>query len=244
MRSSRIRAARREVIDFIAKADQTYQLTQRERIALGLLAQHDAMTARELAAVLELSAVEALQPWIKRLLEWDLIQSAGRTQATRYFVDPGLLRHLDFAGETTLKRIEPHRGLRLSDALIRARQTDVDLLPDLKAAIARAAAEGKPYTKTGGNGVYERRHELPEAFHAIGKHRLAEWVGTLLDREELVMAMVDGCASAAKSTRGRSSVRWMAWSTRARCALKVTSAGGATGRCHDKAIGQPVPYRQ
>jgi len=86
------------------------------------------------------------------------------------------------------------RGLLVdrSDALVRARQTDVDLLPDLKAAIARAAAEGKPYTKTGGNGVYERRHELPEAFHAIGKHRLAEWVGTLLDREELVMAMVDG----------------------------------------------------
>ncbi|WP_434113360.1 hypothetical protein [Methylocaldum sp. GT1TLB] len=75
---------------------------------------------------------------------------------------------------------------------IRARQTDVDLLPALKAAIARAAAEGKPYTKTGGNGVHERRHELPEAYHAIGKHRLAEWVGTLLDREELVMAMVDG----------------------------------------------------
>ena len=98
-----------EVIDFIAKADQTYQLTQRERIALGLLAQHDAMTARELAAVLELPSVEALQQWIKRLLEWDLIQSAGRTQATRYFVDPGLLRTLNFVGGTTLKRIEPHR---------------------------------------------------------------------------------------------------------------------------------------
>ena len=105
----RRRILKPQVIDFIAKADQTYQLTQRERIALGLLAQHDAMTARELAAVLELPSVEALQPWIKRLLEWDLIQSAGRTQATRYFVDPGLLRHLDFAGETTLKRIEPHR---------------------------------------------------------------------------------------------------------------------------------------
>lgn len=67
------------------------------------------MTARELAAVLELPSVEALQPWIKRLLEWELIQSSGRTQATRYFVDPGLLRTLDFGGETTLKRIEPHR---------------------------------------------------------------------------------------------------------------------------------------
>lgn len=83
------------------------------------------------------------------------------------------------------------RGLLVdrSDDVVRAGATDVDLLPALKAAIARAAAEGQPYTKTGGNGVYERRHELPEAFHAIGKHRLADWVGTLLDREELVMAM-------------------------------------------------------
>lgn len=45
----RRRILRPEVIDFMAKADQTYQLTQRERIALGLLAQHDALTARELA---------------------------------------------------------------------------------------------------------------------------------------------------------------------------------------------------
>ncbi len=98
-----------EIIDFIARADQTYQLTQRERIALGLLAQHDAMTARELAAALELSSVDVLQPWLKRLLEWGLVESTGRTQATRYFVAPGLLRSLNFSGETTLKRIEPHR---------------------------------------------------------------------------------------------------------------------------------------
>jgi ATP-dependent DNA helicase RecG len=105
----RRRILKPEVIDFIAKADHTYQLTQRERIALGLLAQRDAMTARELAAALELTSVEALQPWIKRLLEWELIQSAGRTQAMRYFVDPGVLRTLNFVGGTTLKRIEPHR---------------------------------------------------------------------------------------------------------------------------------------
>lgn len=105
----RRRILKPEVIDFIAKADQTYQLTQRERIALGLLAQHDALTARELAASLELSTVEALQPWLKRLLDWQLVLSAGRTQATRYFVDPALLRSLNFTSETTLKRIEPHR---------------------------------------------------------------------------------------------------------------------------------------
>lgn len=105
----RRRILKPEVIDFIAKADQTYQLTQRERIALGLLAQHDAFSARELALALELPGTEALQPWLYRLLDWGIVHSAGRTQATRYFVAPELLRSLQFQASTTLKRIEPHR---------------------------------------------------------------------------------------------------------------------------------------
>ncbi len=105
----RRRILKPEVIDFIAKADEIYQLTQRERITLGLLAQHDALTARELAVRLELASGDLLQQWLNRLLDWKLVQSVGRTTATRYFVDPGLLRSLNFTGETTLKRIEPHR---------------------------------------------------------------------------------------------------------------------------------------
>ena len=104
----RRRILKPEIIDFIAKADQTYQLTQRERIALGLLAQHDALSGRELATALELPTVDALGPWLSRLLAWNIVQSAGRTQATRYFVDPSLLRSLNFAAGTTLKRIEPY----------------------------------------------------------------------------------------------------------------------------------------
>lgn len=113
------------VIDFIAKADQTHQLTQRERITLGLLAQHEAMTARELAKALELPTVEALALWLKRLLDWQLVQSSGRTQAMRYFVAPDLLRSLNFTGGTTLKRIEPHR----LEALV---LEDVGRYPDTK----------------------------------------------------------------------------------------------------------------
>jgi ATP-dependent DNA helicase RecG len=109
----RRRIIKPEVIDFIARADQTYQLTQRERIALGLLAQHDALTARELAKALELPSVDSLHPWLQRPLEWQLVRSTGRTQATRYFIDPQLVRSLDFSSSTTLKRIEPHRLLAL-----------------------------------------------------------------------------------------------------------------------------------
>jgi ATP-dependent DNA helicase RecG len=116
----RRRILKPEVIDFIAKADETFHLTQRERIALGLLAQSDALTARELCAALELKAIDALQPWIKRIVDWGLVKSSGKTQATKYFVDPMLLQTLNFAvAATTLKRIEPHRLAALIEEDVR-----------------------------------------------------------------------------------------------------------------------------
>ncbi len=105
----RRRVPKPAVIDFLVKADQTFHLQQRERIALGLLAQHEALTAREFAVLLELASPDALRPWLARLIGWEVIKTAGRTQALRYFVDPHLLRDLDFTAVTTLRRIEPHR---------------------------------------------------------------------------------------------------------------------------------------
>lgn len=99
----------RQVLAFIAKAGESYPLTQRERIALGLLARYEALSARELSALLELPHTEALRPWLGRLCEWGLVGQSGRTQATRYFVQPELLRSLAFPAVTTLKRIEDHR---------------------------------------------------------------------------------------------------------------------------------------
>ena len=92
---------------------------------------------------------------------------------------------------TTYLRDETGLLIDRSDDVVQSRRTTQDLLPALKDAIARAAIEGRPYTKTGGNGPYERRHELPEAFHVIGKHRLTEWVSTLLEQGQIVAAMVD-----------------------------------------------------
>ena len=116
----RRRILKPEVIDFIAKADETFHLTQRERIALGLLAQSDALSARELCATLELKSLDALQPWIKRIVDWGLVKSSGKTQATKYFVDPMLLQTLNFSGAaTTLKRIEPHRLAALIEEDVR-----------------------------------------------------------------------------------------------------------------------------
>jgi len=97
------------VIRLIADADQRYHLSQRERIALGMLGQSEGMVATELAAALDLPEPAALRPWISRLVELGLVGQTGRTRATRYFVDPGLLRGSGLEGRTTLVRVQPHR---------------------------------------------------------------------------------------------------------------------------------------
>ncbi len=101
---------RPEVIELLAAADAKFQLRQRERITLGLLALSEGLTGRELAKQLELAGADDLHPaWLGRLLDLGLVQSRGKTQATRYFVTPALLKGSGLDGQTTLKRMEPHR---------------------------------------------------------------------------------------------------------------------------------------
>ncbi len=107
------RIAKPEVMRLVMEADERFQLTQRERITLGVLAQTEGMTARELGALLETDGAGELTVWLGRLQAMALVQSAGRTQGTRYFVDPNLLRGADLKLPTTLLRIEPHRLMEL-----------------------------------------------------------------------------------------------------------------------------------
>lgn len=107
------RIAKPEVMRLLTEADARFQLTQRERITLGILAQTEGMTARELGAMLETHGAEELAGWLGRLQTLALVQSAGRTQGTRYFIDPSLLQGAELKIPTTLIRIEPHRLLEL-----------------------------------------------------------------------------------------------------------------------------------
>ena len=107
------RIVKPEVMRLVTEADARFQLTQRERITLGVLAQTEGMTARELGAVLEADGGDELSVWLGRLQTLALVQTTGRTQGTRYFVDPTLLRGAKLVLPTTLVRIEPHRLLEL-----------------------------------------------------------------------------------------------------------------------------------
>jgi ATP-dependent DNA helicase RecG len=97
------------IIKLLVGADQRYQLTQRERITLALIAQTESVSAAELAEELELPDASALRSWLGRLLTFGLVEQSGRTKATRYFVPPALLREAGLDALTTLTRVQPHR---------------------------------------------------------------------------------------------------------------------------------------
>lgn len=135
----RRRVIKPQVIDFLAKANEVYPFRQRERIALGILVQHDALTARQLAEILELPDAPALSKWIDRLLGWRIVKQTGRTQGTKYFVDPTLLAEMNFSSPTTLARIEPHRleALILEDL----RRHPSSALKEIRERIGREIAD-------------------------------------------------------------------------------------------------------
>ncbi|MDP2007140.1 MAG: ATP-binding protein [Rubrivivax sp.] len=103
------RIVKPQVIALIDEADKRFQLSQRERITLGILAQADGLTAIELCKQVEVTGADAMKPWLGRLLALNLVQTTGRTKGLRYFVDPALLRGAKVPTVTTLTRIEPYR---------------------------------------------------------------------------------------------------------------------------------------
>lgn len=103
------RIVKPEVMRLMTEADTRFQLTQRERITLGALAQTEGMTARELGTLLETTSAEELAAWLGRLVELGLVLTTGRTSGMRYFVAPEWLRGARLDRKTTLTRITPHR---------------------------------------------------------------------------------------------------------------------------------------
>lgn len=97
------------VIRLLAEADTRHHLTQRERIALALLAGRDGVSAVEFTERLAPHDPPSLRAWIARLLELGLVHQVGRTKATRYFVPPQILRSAGLDHPTTLSRVQPHR---------------------------------------------------------------------------------------------------------------------------------------
>lgn len=103
------RIVRREVIRFMETVGKHYDLRLKEVISLGLIAQNTSLTAIEFARILDLDEANGVRHWLGKLLEIGLVKQKGRTKGTTYFVDPELLKTMEYQGPTDLKNIAVHR---------------------------------------------------------------------------------------------------------------------------------------
>jgi len=99
----------KEIVKIMDRANQEYQLKQKEIITLGLIAQHTSLSAVELSKLLNQNDSKGLTPWLGRLPNIKLVLTKGIKKATEYYINPDFYRKINYKGKTDLKIIEPHR---------------------------------------------------------------------------------------------------------------------------------------
>lgn len=99
----------KQVVQLMDKASQEFQLRQKEIISLGLIAQHETLSALEISNLLNQTDEQGLRNWLGRLTDFEIVLSKGKTKGTQYYVNPEYLRKLNFKAKTTLKNIEDYR---------------------------------------------------------------------------------------------------------------------------------------
>lgn len=156
------RISKSEIVSLINRANAEFTLNSKEIISLGLIAQHNSISAIQFSNELNLpDTPNVVSNWLGRLSELELVITKGKTKATEYLVNPEFLKKANFKGKTNLKRIETHRLEELiyqdlkiyDDSLIKDIHTRIGEeipLRKLKFMIDKMDGEGK-LIKTGAN---------------------------------------------------------------------------------------------
>ena len=98
-----------EAIKVIRYALQVTELRQKQIICLGLIAQHESISAAGLIKLLNLKNRDALSPWLDKLVDDGIVETSGRKKGKEYRVCSHILKESGYKGQTSLKRIEPYR---------------------------------------------------------------------------------------------------------------------------------------
>lgn len=98
-----------EAIKVIRYALQVVELRQKQIICLGLIAQHESLSAADLIKLLNLKNRDELSPWLDKLVDDGIVETSGRKKGKEYRVCSHILKESGYKGQTSLKRIEPYR---------------------------------------------------------------------------------------------------------------------------------------
>lgn len=98
-----------DIVRLIKSVSEQYCLTRKEKIAFGLIAQSQSLSASQFSKLLDLRGANPTRGWLDRLVTNNIILSQGKTRGTEYFINPKIIRASNFNKAPSLKAIEPHR---------------------------------------------------------------------------------------------------------------------------------------
>lgn len=110
----------RDVIRLMDYVDHNYHLSQKNRIAFGIIAREKRMLATELSKILQLTAEERLRSYTDNLDKLHLITKGGIKKGTYFQINNVLLNNAKSNIVTSLKTVAPHvlKALVLEDLRI------------------------------------------------------------------------------------------------------------------------------
>ena len=104
------------VLDYVA---QNYDISQKNLIALGLVAQHKKLSSIELDNLLQLIDNKRQRSYTDKLVELGILITRGIKKGNTFLVNPKIIANSKANIKTSLKTIEPHRLIALIEEDLR-----------------------------------------------------------------------------------------------------------------------------
>ena len=138
-----------KLLDFV---NQNYSLTQKNRIALGIVAAKQKILSTELSSFLQLQEGERMRSYVDNLVNKGILITRGQKKGNAFLISPRLISGAKFNQKTTLKTVEPHRLKMLVEEDLRlhpkskisdifARLPDADI-KDIRKLVYAMVADG------------------------------------------------------------------------------------------------------
>lgn len=105
-----------EVVFLLEYISQHYQLSQKQFIALGVIAREKKILGTELIKHLQIQEDDRLRSYVAKLEEQNILISRGIKKGKQYLINPQLIKSSKLNIKPSLKTIEPHRLIALIES--------------------------------------------------------------------------------------------------------------------------------
>ncbi|MDR2449659.1 MAG: putative DNA binding domain-containing protein [Prevotellaceae bacterium] len=125
-----------EVLPVLDYVTQNYDISQKNFIALGLIAQHKKLLSIELDNLLQLVDNKRQRSYTDKLVELGIVVTRGIKKGNSFLINPKIIANSKVNIKTSLKTIEPHRLIALIEEDLRlhpssTRREIYNRLPDV-----------------------------------------------------------------------------------------------------------------